>query len=170
MSLIPWSAKDETFDILDTDFVMLLKPGEALPIDQNQRISGLNFKNSIGSGVPFTWAASDEDSSLSVGIQYLTEALDTLRNLSTVFLSVKNPPTGSTITVDIRKETAVNSNAFATIFSTLPTIDPNEFTSITASVPAVFSDNIWDAQRRLQILLTDTDTNENATGLKVSLR
>jgi len=124
-----------------------------------------------GAGVsaPFTWGASDEDSPLSVALLYTTEAAASEITLSTVILSLKNPPTGSTITVDILKETAVNSNIFATIFSTLPTIDINEFTSQTAAVAAIFSDTTWEIERRLQLVLTITDTNFAATGLKVTL-
>lgn len=120
-------------------------------------------------GVAFTWGASDEDSPLFTGLLYTTEASEIFRNLSEVILSVKNAPTGSSITVDIQKETAPNSNAFATIFSTLPIIEITEFTSQTA-VPAVFSVSTWETQRRLQIILTINDTNFAATGLKVSLR
>lgn len=121
-------------------------------------------------GAAFTWAASDEDSALTTGLQYTTEASEIFRNLGEVILSLKNTPTGSILTVDILKETGPNTNVFATIFSTLPTIDLNEFTSQTAAVPAVFSDSIWETQRRLQIVITITDSNAAATGLKVSLR
>jgi len=120
--------------------------------------------------IAFTWGASDEDSPLTTGLQYTTEPSEIFRNLSQVILSVKNAPTGSTITVDILKETGVNTNVFATIFSTLPTIDLNEFTSKTAAVAAVFSDSTWESQRRLRVVLTITDSNAAATGLKVSLR
>jgi len=121
-------------------------------------------------GAAFTWAASDEDSPLITGLQYTTEASEIFRNLDEVILSLKNTPTGSTITVDIQKETGPNTNVFATIFSTLPTIDLNEFTSQTAAVAAVFSVTTWETQRRLQIILTINDSNFAATGLKVSLR
>ena len=120
--------------------------------------------------IAFTWGVSDEDASLVTGLQYTTEASEIFRNLSQIILSVKNAPTGSTITVDILKETGPNTNVFATIFSTLPTIDITEFTSQTAAVAAVFSVTTWETQRRLQIVLTINDTNFAATGLKVSLR
>ena len=122
-----------------------------------------------GAAAPFTWGASDEDSPLNAALLYTTEASATEVTLSEVILSLKNPPTGSTITVDIQKETGPNTNVFATIFSTLPTIDITEFTSQTAAVAAVFSDTTWEVQRRLQIILTITDTNFAATGLKVTL-
>lgn len=123
----------------------------------------------VVASIPFTWGASDEDSPLNTGILYTTEAIDVTKTLSGVVLSVKNAPTGSTITVDILKETGVNTNVFATIFSTLPTIDINEFTSQTAAIPAVISDTTWEAQRRLQLVLTINDSNFAATGIKVTL-
>jgi len=123
----------------------------------------------VVASIPFTWGASDEDSPLSVALLYTTESAASEITLSEVILSLKNPPTGSTITVDIQKETGTNTNVFATIFSTLPTIDINEFTSQTAAVAAVISDTTWEIERRLQIFLTITDSNFAATGLKVTL-
>ncbi len=121
-------------------------------------------------GMAFTWGASDEDAALVTGLQYTTEASEIFRNLSEVILSVKNAPTGTKLEVDIMKETGPNTNIFVTIFSTRPTIDLNEFTSQTASIPAVFSVTTWETQRRLQLVLDVTDSNAAATGLKVSLR
>ena len=123
----------------------------------------------VSTAVQFTWGASDEDSPLITGLLYTTEASETQVTLSEVILSLKNAPTGTTITVDILKEDAVNSNVFATIFSTLPTIDLNEFTSQTAAVAAVISDTTWEIQRRLQLVLTVNDTDFEATGIKVTL-
>ena len=119
--------------------------------------------------IPFTWGASDEDSQIITGLQYTTEASEMFRNLSNVILSVKNAPTGSSVTVDILKETAPNSNSFGTIFSTLPVIDINEYTSQTSAIIPIFSDSTWQAQRRLQIVIDINDLNSAATGLKVSL-
>lgn len=122
-----------------------------------------------GASAPFTWASSDEDSPLDEALLYTTEATASEITISEVVLSLKNAPTGGKITVDIKKETGPNTNVFATIFSTLPTIDINEFTSQTAAIAAVISDSTWEVERRLQIFLTITDTNFAATGLKVTL-
>ena len=121
-----------------------------------------------GASAPFTWGASDEDEPIVTGLLYTTEAAASEVTLSDVVISLKNPPTGGMITVDIRKETAVNSNVFVTIFSTLPTININDFTSQTATA-AIFSDSTWESQRRLQLVLTINDTNLAATGIKVTL-
>ena len=119
--------------------------------------------------VPFTWATSDEDSPLSNGLLYTTEAGET-RTIQDVILSLKNAPTGNTIEVDILKETGINLNAFVTIFSTKPTIMINEFTSQTSTPVPVFSTNTWERGRRLQIVLTINDANFAATGLKVTIK
>ncbi len=122
-----------------------------------------------GASAPFTWGASDEDSQLTTGLLYTTEAAASQITLSEVVLSLKNPPTGSNMTVDIQKETGANTNVFATIFSTLPVIDINDFTSQTSTTTPAFSDTIWEAQRRLQLILTVTDSDFEATGIKVTL-
>jgi len=125
---------------------------------------------SISDSTPYTWAASDEDSALSVGLLYTTETAVVARTLKNAILSVKNAPTGSDIEVDIQKETGVNTNVFATIFTTKPIIQPNEFTSETALPIPVLNTDSWELGKRLQIILTINDTNFAATGLKVTLK
>ena len=171
MSVVPWSAIASKTDILDTDFLMLLVPTGAVPADRNRTITGADAKLVFGGEVvtTFTWAVSDEDSPLTTGIVYVTEAGAQDKPLNDVILSLKNAPTDSLgIEVDILQETGTNTNVFATIFSTRPTIDQFDFTSQTAP-PAVLSDTTWFAQRRLQIQLTINDADFNATGLKVTL-
>lgn len=146
------------------DFVIIQKITAANEIQRTQ-LGNLGISTTI----PFTWAASDEDSPLSSGVLYTTEAASTSNSLADVILSLKNAPTGSSITVDILKETGVNTNVFATIFSTLPTIDITDFTSQTATIPPVLSDTTWEIQRRLQIFLSVNDSNFIASGLKVTL-
>lgn len=119
--------------------------------------------------VPFTWGMSDEDSPLTIGLVYTTEAGET-RTIQDVILSLKNAPTANTIEVDILKETDINTNAFVTIFSTKPTIMINDFTSQTSTPIPVFATNTWEAGRRLQIVLVTNDANFTATGLKVTLK
>lgn len=125
---------------------------------------------SLSDVTPYTWAASDEDSPLSTGILYTTETAVVARTLKNVIVSLKNAPTGSTIEVDVLKETGVNTDVFATIFSTLPTIMINEFTSETAIPVPILSVSTWETGRRLQIFLTINDTNFAATGLKVTIK
>lgn len=122
-----------------------------------------------GASAPFTWGASDEDSPIVTGLLYTTEAAATEITLSDVVVSLKNAPTGLAIEVDILKETAPNSNVFVSIFSTLPVIDTNDFTSQTSAVTPVFSDTTWQIERRLQLVLTINDDDFAATGIKVTL-
>ncbi len=119
---------------------------------------------------PFTYAATDEDSPLSLGLLYTTETAVVGRSINNVAFSLKNAPTGNTIEIDILKETGINTNVFATILSTRPTIMINEFTSTTSTPVPILSTNIWESGRRLQIVLTINDANFAATGLKVTIK
>ena len=164
------SAPDSSFEMDSLDAQNAPVSTDTLLLKDTNDSNQLKETTIQAIGMAFTWGASDEDAALVTGLQYTTEASEIFRNIGEVILSVKNAPTGSTITVDMLKETGPNTNVFATIFSTLPTIDITEFTSQTAAVPAVFSVTTWETQRRLQLVLTITDSNAAATGLKVSLR
>lgn len=118
---------------------------------------------------PYTWAATDEDSPLSLGVLYTTEAGIVGRTIRNASASVKNAPTGNIIDIDIEKETTANSNVFATIFSTLITIDPGDFTSTTSAAP-MLNTTQWESGRRLRIVLITNDANFAATGLKVTIK
>jgi len=119
---------------------------------------------------PYTWAASDEDSPLSVGVLYTTEAAVVGRQINNVAFSLKNAPTGGTMEFDILKETGINFNTFTTIFSTRPTIMVNEFTSTTSIPVPIVSDTLWQSGRRLQIRLITNDSNFAATGVKGTIK
>lgn len=119
--------------------------------------------------VPYTYATSDEDSPLSTGVLYTTEATSVTRNINDVILSLTHAPTGTTIIVDVLKETGLNTNAFNTILSTRPRIMVNEYTSETAP-PIVLIDNVWEKGRRMRFDLTTNDTNFIASGIKVTLK
>lgn len=118
---------------------------------------------------PLIYAASDEDSPLSTGILYTTESSPIPRTILAVILSLKNAPIGSSIEVDILKETGVNTDVFATIFTTKPIIEINEFTSETAPA-SMLNTSIWEGDRRMQIVLTINDTSFAASGLKVIIK
>ena len=120
--------------------------------------------------MPYTWAASDEDSPLSTGLLYTTEAAVVARNVRNAAFSLKNAPTGNTMEFDILKETGINTNSFATIFSTRPTIMINEFTSTTSIPVPMLSDTMWESGRRLQIVLVTNDSNFAATGVKGTIK
>lgn len=119
---------------------------------------------------PYTWAATDEDSPLALGVLYTTEAAVVGRTILNVALSLKNAPTGNTIDVDVEKEDTVNANTFTSIFSTRPTIMINEFTSTTSIPVPILITNQWETGRRLRIILITNDANFAATGLKVTIK
>lgn len=117
----------------------------------------------------YVYAASDEDSALTTGLQYTTEAALLQRSIKNIGATLKNAPTGSSITIDIKKETGADTNVFATILSTLITIDINKFMSKTSATQPVISDGTWESNRRMQIIITITDSNAVASGLKVTI-
>lgn len=120
-----------------------------------------------GAAIEFTWASSDEDSPLSTGILYTTEAASASKTFSTVVLTLKNAPGDiSGIQVDVLQEDGLDANTFTSIFSSKPVILLNRFTSTTGGI---FSVPTWIVQRRLQIKLTINDVAFAATGLKVTL-
>jgi len=122
--------------------------------------------------LPLTWAATDEDSPLvtAPATLYTTEAADKDRTITDVITSLKNAATGTSVVVDIEKETGVNTNVFASILTVPAAIDLNEFTSATtAGPPVLISDSSWQENRRLRFVLLAHDTNFAATGLKVTI-
>lgn len=120
--------------------------------------------------IPFTWAATDEDSPLSAPpvVLYVTEPADKSRTITQLVAGLKNAPTGTALFIEIHKETGVNTNIFTTIVGTI-FIDVNEFTSQTAAIPPTITNSAWESGRRLQITLNLGDTNNAATGLKVTI-
>ncbi len=123
-----------------------------------------------GDIVPAVYALSDEDSPLSSGILYTTEANAVARSIKDVIISVKNAPSGSDIEVDTLKETGVNTDIFNTIFSVKPIIMVGEFTSETALPVPIISDDTWEKGRRLQFVLTINDSSFIASGLKAAIK
>lgn len=164
------SAPTSSFEMDSLDAQNAPMISDTLLLKDSQDANKLKETTIQAIGMAFTWGASDEDAALVTGLQYTTEASEIFRNLNLVIISVKNAPTGTAIRVDILKETGPNTNVFVTIFSSTPAIDINEFTSQTSVVDHLFSDPTWESQRRLQLIVTVTDTNAAATGLKVSLR
>ena len=141
-----------------------------IPTEDPVDLSNATRMISAADITPYTWAATDEDSPLALGVLYVTEATVVGRQIINAALSLKNAPTASIVDVDIQKETAINSNVFATIFSTRPTIAINDFTSTTSVPVPIIAENTWESGRRLQIVLIANDTNFAATGLKVTIK
>ena len=131
------------------------------------QIIAIGFNN--GALTEFTWAASDEDSTLGTGVQYVTEVATTDKAISTVKLTVKNAPTVSELVVDVEKETSPGSNSFASIFTTPPQIESGDFFNDNSVVVPVFNTSTWELNRRLRINVLTLDGGASATGLKVTL-
>jgi len=121
------------------------------------------------SETPFTWASSDEDSSLPPdnSILYVTEPADKDRTLTKLISGLKNAPTGSFVIVELEKETGVNTNVFSLVG--LVTIDVNHFVSKDSTLPSSITTTSWEEGRRMRIKLATKDTNNAATGLKVTI-
>jgi len=141
-----------------------------IPTEDNNEISNSTRNVPASDLTPYTYAASDEDSPLSTGLLYTTEAAPVKRNVRNVAFSLKNAPTGTPLKFDILKETNINTNSFLTIFSINPTIAIDEFTSTTSFPAPVLSDTIWESGRRMQIVLVDNDTAFAATGVKATIK
>ena len=108
------------------------------------------------------FAASDEESDLTVGFDKLTFRMPFGFNLRSVSASVKTAPTGSVLTVDI------NRNG-VTILSTLITIDAGEKTSVTALVPPVISVPALAEDDEITVDVTTIGSTIAGAGLKVSM-
>lgn len=154
------SLDEKTIPLILTDSLLMKDSEDANEIKET---SLSNLKSYI-------WSSSDEDSALTVGIKYTTEISSIQKIINDIILSLKNAPTGGKVEVDCLKETGLDTNVFATIFTTKPTIDINKFSSVSAAIPAVISDSTWEIDRRMQIQITLVDTNDAATGLKVEFR
>ena len=76
---------------------------------------------------------------------------------------------GDLLTINILKETAVNSDGFSSIFSSLPTVNQGEFTSTTTPMPPVLSITTWERGRRLRLEIDTLDTSNAAKGVKATL-
>lgn len=119
-------------------------------------------QNLINSGIiqaPIGIAASDEVSLLNVGLKY-TFRMPTAFTLTKVKSSLTQAPSGSTLTVDVKKNGT-------SIFSTLLTIDSNETTSETAAVPAVLSTTSFANDDEITIYITQIGSTSAGRGLKL---
>ena len=123
-----------------------------------QAIQKLNG-NIVHASVEFAFAASDETTALTTGtkvtfhIPYaftLTSAIGTLTTAQSA---------GSIFTFNIKK-------AGTTIFSTTPTIDNTETSTVTAATPAAISTTSFAADDVITITIDQVGTS-GATGLKV---
>ncbi len=104
-------------------------------------------------------AASDEDTPLGSGVITTFRARRAF-TIQSVKASLSIAPTGTVLTIDVKKNNV-------SIFSTLITIDVGELTSITADIPPVLSTTTVNADDKLDIDVTILDIGGTAVGLKV---
>jgi hypothetical protein len=117
-----------------------------------------NADGSLILPVEFAIALSDETTDLSTGTAIVTFRAPYAFTLTSVRLGVNTVSSSGVVRVDV-KEGGVS------VFSTLPTIDASEKTSLTAATPAVISDSA--IANDAEITLDITAAGTGAKGLKV---
>jgi len=108
------------------------------------------------------YACSDETTDLTLGDK-ISIRMPFAMTLSEVRLSLNNAPTITKLIVDA-KENGVS------IFSTLPSIDTGELTSVTAAIPAVISDVNLADDALLVISITQIGSGDIGKGLKIAFK
>lgn len=129
------------------------------------RIGGvdIDFTSAQAVDTSFVITCSDEGTDLDI----LNNPKTTFRMpygyvLSAVRATVRVPPVGSTIIVDIQQNNVP-------ILSTLITIDSGEFSSFTAAIPPVIATTSLTNDSEIEILLTQVGSTTTGRGLKVYL-
>jgi hypothetical protein len=105
-------------------------------------------------------ALSNESTALTTGTGIVTFRCPFAFTLTSVRLSLKTASSSGLVTVDVKE-------SGSSVFSTLPTIDANEKTSVTAATPAVISDASIADDAELTFDITAAGTG--AVGLKLWL-
>ncbi|MER9814307.1 hypothetical protein [Mesorhizobium sp. M0129] len=106
-----------------------------------------------------TIAVSDETSDITTGAAKITFYMEAAVTLSEVFIGLSDPSSSGIVRVNVKK-------AGVTIFSTRPSIDATEDTSLTGTA-AVLSTTSFAKGDKITIDIDDAGTD--AKGLKVTL-
>ena len=124
---------------------------------------GLQRLRALEAPVPLGFAASDESTPLATGAELLTFHLPRPFRLDHVFVELKVPQASGTLaTVDLKA-------GGVSIFSTRPTIDNTQETSLVAAVPAVLAETQFPAGTKFVVSLDAIAAGTAAKGLKVWL-
>lgn len=110
-----------------------------------------------------TIAISDETTNLSTGTAKITFRMPYAFTLTGVRINVNTAPTGATILVDVNK-TGVGS-----LFTTRPSIDDSEKTSVTAATPAVLSVTSLSDDDEITVDIDQVGSTTPGKGLKLTL-
>lgn len=127
----------------------------------------VNAGSSGQSLVPIVWSLPGTLGISDGAAPYHTASKDL--TLTDCEMVVKTAPVGGTVSIDIEVDTAGKTGAmpsFATIFSTLPTIDSGEYSSESAATPCSLSTT---AVAKGDILRLNVDGVNGAKDLTVSL-
>jgi len=125
----------------------------------------------FGNRETWAWPLTDETTLPTTGVKFTTEPAPYNMIIEDAIMGLTTAGTGATLfSIDVLKETGPNTNSFATIFSTLPTIDASEFTSTTAATPPVIpASTSWEKGQRLQLSISAIDSNSLGRGAKIEL-
>lgn len=118
------------------------------------------IRDSDCSDVTYGIAVGDESSDLTVGASKVTFRAPYTMNLTEVRCSVNEASVGADIVVDINKNGV-------SILSTKLSIDAGEKTSVTATVPAVFSDIAIVDDDEITVDIDQVGPTSAGTGLKL---
>lgn len=118
--------------------------------------------NAVATPFIISVAASDEVTALTAGLNKVIFRMPAAMTLSSVRASLTTAQVGGTIfTINIKQDGV-------TIFSTKPTIDNTEKSTVTAAIPSVLSDTALPSDSEISIDI-DQIGDSTAKGLKVYL-
>ena len=111
-----------------------------------------------------SFACSDETSDLEIGTVFIMYCLFPLTNLEGIDFGVSSFPSGSKIQVDVKKNGS-------SIYTTKPTIDISELTTLTASVPQVLNGAVsFAAGDKLEVFIDQIGSTIAGFGLKANIK
>lgn len=114
---------------------------------------------------------TDESTAPSTGVK-IVEGIPYDCVVTESFFYVTTPGTGATlIEADALIESAVNSNSFTSVYTTRPTVDASEYSSVAAATPSILNpaQSKFVKGTRIQGKIQAVDTGAAARGLKLHL-
>lgn len=148
----------------DTFTGRTITAGQGISVSNGNGVSGnpTIAQTASGSYEVYSVAVSDETTDLTTGTAKLTFRMPFAMTLSEVRINVNTAPTGSTLIVDVKE-------SGTTIFSTKPSIDASEKTSVTAATAAVISDSSLADDAEMTVNIDQVGATIAGKGLKLTL-
>lgn len=141
----------------ENDLVPIVDASEALDVNKNKTVAPAFFRRAV-----IQVACSDETTALTTGTAKATFRVARDLSIAEIRAALSTAQaTGSTFTVDVKKNGA-------TLFSTTLTIDNTEKTSTTAATAAVLSTTTAAADDEITIDISQVGDG-TAKGLKVTI-